>query len=122
MITTKRTTFAIGITLLAALLIFAAYVWMALSFSYSEGERAGYLQQFSRRGWFCKTWEGEIQLISMPGAIAEKFTFTVRDPAVAQQLSAAIGQRVLMSYTQHKGVPGSCFGETEYYVEKVQKS
>jgi hypothetical protein len=122
MMTARRLTLAVAITLVTALLIFAGYVWMALNFSYSEGERAGYLQKFSKRGWICKTWEGEIQLISMPGAIAEKFTFTVRDPAVAKQLSGAIGRRVLMSYTQHKGVPGSCFGETEYFVEQMQES
>lgn len=105
---------------LAAGLAFALYAWIALSVSYSEGERAGYLQKFSKRGWICKTWEGELLLTSMPGAIPEKFEFSVRDPLVAEQLMAATGKRVLISYAQHKGVPTQCFGETEYYAERVQ--
>jgi len=105
--------------LLAVILIAAAYLWIALSFSYSEGERAGYLQKFSKRGWLCKTWEGEILLSSMPGAIPEKFEFSVRDDALAAKLSAAAGKRVVLSYAQHKGLPTSCFGDTEYFVERV---
>jgi hypothetical protein len=114
---------AVAITLsflVAAVVLFALYVWATLNWSYSEGERAGYLQKLSRKGWLCKTWEGEILLSSMPGAIPERFSFTVRDPAVVKQLQAAMGQRVQLSYAQHKGVPTSCFGETEYFVEKVQ--
>ncbi|HEX7982586.1 MAG TPA: hypothetical protein VF616_03635 [Duganella sp.] len=104
----------------AALLVFVAYTWAMLHISYSEGERAGYLQKFSTRGWVCKTWEGEILLTSMPGAIPEKFEFSVRDEAVAKQLTDATGKRVILSYAQHKGVPTQCFGETEYYITKVQ--
>ena len=104
----------------AALLVFVAYTWAMLHISYSDGERAGYLQKFSTRGWICKTWEGEILLTSMPGAIPEKFEFSVRDDAVARQLTDATGKRVILSYSQHKGVPTQCFGETEYYITKVQ--
>ena len=104
----------------AALLVFVAYTWAMLHISYSDGERAGYLQKFSTRGWICKTWEGEILLTSMPGAIPEKFEFSVRDEAVAKQLTDATGKRVILSYAQHKGVPTQCFGETEYYITKVQ--
>ena len=103
-----------------AIAAFALYTWITLSWSYSEGERAGYLQKFSRKGWLCKTWEGEILLSSMPGAIPERFAFSVRDPQLAQQMAAATGKRVLLSYSQHRGVPSSCFGETEYFVQKVQ--
>jgi hypothetical protein len=102
--------------------VFAAYTWFTLSWSYSSGERAGYLQKFSKRGWLCKTWEGEILLATMPGAIPERFEFSVRDDAVARQLSAAIGQRVVLTYDQHKGIPTSCFGDTEYFVGKVALS
>src|SRR5471030_301668 len=119
MTTSKRVTLYLVGLLVAALLIFVAYTWVMLHVSYSDGERAGYLQKFSSRGWICKTWEGEILLTSMPGAIPEKFEFSVRDDAVAAQLSAATGKRVLLSYHQHKGVPGECFGETEYYISKV---
>ena len=104
----------------AALLVFVAYTWAMLHISYSDGERAGYLQKFSTRGWICKTWEGEILLTSMPGAIPEKFEFSVRDENVAKQLTDATGKRVILSYSQHKGVPTQCFGETEYYITKVQ--
>ena len=106
--------------LAAAVAAFSLYTWVTLTWSYSEGERAGYLQKFSRKGWLCKTWEGEILLSSMPGAIPERFAFSVRDDALARQLSAATGKRVLISYAQHRGVPSSCFGETEYFVKKFQ--
>ena len=104
---------------LGALLLFALYTWASLNWSYSEGERAGYLQKFSKRGWICKTWEGEILLSSMPGAIPERFEFSVRNDIVAQQLMAATGKRVLLNYSQRKGVPSHCFGDSEYFVEHV---
>lgn len=118
--TQKRLSLISLALLAAAAAAFSLYTWIALSWSYSDGERAGYLQKFSRKGWLCKTWEGEILLSSMPGAIPERFAFSVRDDAVARQLAAAMGKRVLLSYSQHRGVPSSCFGETEYFVEKVQ--
>jgi hypothetical protein len=105
--------------IIAAILLFALYIAMVLNWSYSEGERAGYLQKLSRKGWVCKTWEGEILLSSMPGAIPERFAFTVRDEAVVKQLQAAMGQRVQLSYSQHVGIPTTCFGETSYFVEKA---
>ncbi len=102
-----------------AVALFSLYTWVTLHWSYSEGERAGYLQKFSRKGWICKTWEGEILLSSMPGAIPERFAFTVRDDALARQMMAAAGKRVVLTYAQRKGVPSNCFGETEYFVEQV---
>ena len=104
---------------IAAVALFALYTWIVLHWSYSEGERAGYLQKLSRKGWLCKTWEGEILLSSMPGAIPERFSFTVRDENVVRQLQAAMGQRVQLTYEQHVGIPSSCFGETQYFVEKA---
>ncbi|MDO8351319.1 MAG: hypothetical protein Q7S94_09245 [Gallionella sp.] len=98
---------------------FAAYLWIALHWSYSEGERAGFMQKLSHKGWLCKTWEGELSLVAMPGAAPEKFHFSVRDEAVAQQINANVGQRVSLGYEQHKGLPTSCFGETEYFVTSV---
>ena len=102
--------------------LFAIYTWFTLAWSYSEGQRAGYLQKFSKKGWICKTWEGEILLSSMPGAIPERFNFSVRDDEIARQLMAATGKRVVLDYAQHKGVPSDCFGETEYFIEKVSVS
>ena len=115
----KRLPLIILALITAVVALFATYTWVALHLSYSEGERAGFLQKFSRKGWICKTWEGEILLSSMPGAIPERFEFSVRDDLVATQLTAAVGKRVLLTYAQHKGVPSACFGETEYFVEKV---
>lgn len=117
--TSKRLLTWVLALLAAAIVVFALYVWAALSWSYSQGVRAGLLQKFSQRGWLCKTWEGELLLSSMPGAIPERFEFSVRDPLVAAQLDAAAGKRVVLTYAQRKGVPTSCFGDTEYYVEKV---
>ena len=119
MTTSKRAALILFGLICGAAALFATYTWFTLSWSYSDGERAGYLQKFSRKGWVCKTWEGEILLSSMPGAIPERFEFSVRDDLVAQQLMAATGKRVLLSYGQHKGVPSSCFGEQEYFVDKV---
>jgi len=109
----------IGIVLLAVGL-FAGYTWLALTWSYSSGERAGYVQKFSKKGWLCKTWEGELQMIPVPGATPEKFLFSVRDEAIAQRLNAAVGRKVTIHYEQHKGVPTSFFGETEYYVTEIK--
>lgn len=118
--TAKRLLLFFLALLCAGLLLFTAYTWIVLHWSYAEGERAGYMQKLSKKGWLCKTWEGELLLTSMPGAIPEKFEFSVREDAVARQLFDNLGKRVVLTYAQHKGVPSSCFGETEYFVEKVQ--
>jgi hypothetical protein len=104
----------------SAIALFSLYVYMALNWSYSSGERAGFLQKVSHKGWICKTWEGELSLVAMPGSAPEKFLFTVRDEAVAQKVSAAAGKRVTLNYEQHKGLPSSCFGDTEYFVVDVK--
>lgn len=118
----KRITTSLLIIILVVLVLFSGYVWIALNWSYSDGERAGYLQKFSSKGWVCKTWEGELLMTTVPGVIPEKFEFTVRDPAIAGQLMAAAGKRVVVSYAQHKGIPSSCFGDSQYFVERVQIS
>jgi hypothetical protein len=98
----------------------ALFTWGALRISYSDGERAGYVQKFSRRGWLCKTWEGELAMVNLPGAMPQMFIFSVRDPQVAGRLNQTIGQRVALHYEQHKGLPTDCFGETEYFVTEVR--
>ena len=102
--------------------ILAVVLWTvaALNYSYSTGERAGFLQKVSRRGWLCKTWEGELQLTAIPGAMPEMFLFSVRSDSLAGELNKMNGQRVVLTYAQHKGVPGSCFGDTEYFVTGVR--
>ena len=105
--------------LLVIVLLVAAYFWLALQWSYSSGERAGWVQKFSKKGWICKTWEGELALVSLPGSSVEKFAFTVRDEAVAREVSAATGKRVTLHYEQKVGLPTSCFGETRHFVTQV---
>lgn len=109
------------VILVIVCLLAAGWVWLTLHWSYSEGERTGYVQKLSKKGWICKTWEGEIVLVTMPGAIPEKFEFTVRDEAVVERLNADAGKRVVLHYDQHKLIPSSCFGETEYFVDRVHE-
>ena len=116
---TKVILWFIGLILLAGG-GFAGYVWLALHWSYSTGERAGYVQKFSHKGWICKTWEGELTLMTVPGAIPEKFFFSVRDDAVARRINSVMGKKVNLFYEQHKYVPTRCFGETEYFVSDVK--
>lgn len=100
----------------------AGYTWIALTWSYSRGERAGYLQKFSQKGWLCKTWEGELQMIPAPGVLPEKFLFSVRSDAVAVRLNGAMGKKISVSYEQHKGIPTTCFGESEYFVTEIKST
>lgn len=108
------------IILCAIMLLGAGWIWIALHWSYSEGERTGYVQKLSKKGWICKTWEGEIAMVNMPGATPEKFLFTVRDEEVAAQINDAAGQRVTLHYRQHKLIPSACFGETEYFIDGLR--
>ena len=100
--------------------ILAGYIWLALSWSYSEGERAGFMQKLSKKGWLCKTWEGELSLVALPGAAPEKFLFTVREDSVAAKINEQVGQRVALYYEEHRGLPTSCFGDTAYFVTEVK--
>lgn len=107
--------------LVIVVLLAIGWVWITLHWAYSDGERAGYVQKLSRKGWLCKTWEGEIAMVTMPGAIPEKFEFSVRDDAVAQQINQLSGKRVVLDYRQYKFIPTSCFGETEYFIDAVRE-
>jgi hypothetical protein len=109
--------FVIGIVGLAVLL--AGYFAIVLHWNYSTGERAGWVQKFSRKGWICKTWEGELALVSLPGTSVEKFYFTVRDEAVAEQINKVMGRRVSLHYEEKVGLPTTCFGETRHYVTQA---
>lgn len=104
---------------LLAITLLALYTWASLSWVYSSGERAGYVQKFSLKGYVCKTWEGELILVSMPGTQAEKFAFTVKDEAIAKKINASMGKRVKIDYEEHKGIPSSCFGESPYFVKDI---
>lgn len=116
----KRAKWIIAGVVVVPILVFAIYTWSALTFTYSRGERAGYVQKFSRKGWICKTWEGELAMVSMPGTMSEKFLFSVRDDKVADYINNSLGKRVALSYQQHVGIPTSCFGDTQYFVTAVK--
>jgi hypothetical protein len=105
--------------LIVPALLFTLYVGAIFAFSYSEGERAGILQKFSRKGWICKTYEGELAMSIVPGVTPTIWNFSVRDEDVVPQLYAALGKRVVLHYKEHRGVPTSCFGSTAYFVERV---
>lgn len=106
--------------LLVPIALFALYTWATLTWVYSNGERAGYVQKLSQKGFVCKTYEGELVLVSMPGTQAEKFFFTVRDAAVAKRINETVGKRVRLIYEEHLGVPTTCFGDTGFFVQDVQ--
>ena len=108
--------------LVIAVLGLAGFTWVTLHWSYSEGERAGYVQKLSKKGFICKTWEGEMAMVTMPGTVSEKFFFTVPSEAVAAKVNASMGlsKRVALHYEQHKWIPTSCFGDTEYFVTAVR--
>ena len=108
------------LVVVAALL--GVYFWAALSWSFSSGERAGWVQKLSNKGWVCKTWEGELALVSVPGTTPEKFSFTIWDDAVAARVTQVVGKRVALHYEEKVGLPGSCFGDTRYYVTGVTVS
>lgn len=107
------------VSLLVVVALAALYGLLVWKWSYSDGERAGVVQKFSRKGWVCKTWEGELNMVVLPGAVPEKFFFTVWDDNVAAAINRSIGKRVSLHYVEKVGLPTSCFGETRYYIHKV---
>ncbi len=107
----------IGLVVLAAAI--AGWFAVALNWNYSTGERAGWVQKFSKKGWICKTWEGELALVSLPGTTVERFFFTERDDAVADKINKVMGRRVSLQYEEKVGLPTTCFGETRSYVTNV---
>jgi hypothetical protein len=100
----------------------AAWAWVTLTWDYSDGDRAGVLQKFSRKGWICKTWEGELAQYVVPGLAPQIWQFTVRDPAVATELTNHMGEKLQLHYREHRGVPTNCFGETGYFVDRLVKA
>lgn len=119
--TLSRTTkLIIAAVVIVPVVVFGLYTWAALTYTYSSGDRAGYVQKFSRKGWLCKTWEGEMAVITTAATMQEKFYFTVRSDSIAARINDTLGKRVALTYQQHVGIPSSCFGETEYFVMAVK--
>lgn len=115
----KQQGFMVWAALAVIVLLCAIYLAVVLTFSYSDGDRAGYLQKLSRKGWVCKTYEGEMAMTTVPGVAPVLWTFTVRDDAVAMQLNQLMGKRISVTYEEHIGIPTNCFGDTRYFVNKV---
>jgi hypothetical protein len=110
------------IILLIPAVISSLWVWVTLGYTYALGERAGYVQKISKKGWLCKTWEGELAMANLPGTMPQIFSFTVRNDSIAHVIEQNAGKQVSLTYEQHRGVPTSCFGETEYFVIGVHKT
>jgi hypothetical protein len=114
-----RLPWALAVLIVVPLLIITLYLAVVLHLDYSNGSRAGILQKFSEKGWVCKTWEGELAMTTVPGVAPTLWSFSIRDRHAAEQVGAMVGRHVLLHYTEHRGVPTSCFGETQYYVDSV---
>ena len=119
----KRNTALIVLTTIVLIpaVVIALWVWVSLGWTYAKGDRAGYVQKISKKGWLCKTWEGELAMANLPGTMPQIFSFTVRNDSIAQVIEANAGKQVSLTYEQHRGVPTSCFGDTEYFVTGVHR-
>jgi hypothetical protein len=109
------------LALVALALLAVAWTWFTLHWAYSDGDRAGVLQKLSRKGWICKTWEGELALYVVGGVAPEIWHFSVRDQDAVTSLRHALGQRVRLHYSEHRMIPTSCFGDTRYFVDDVEE-
>lgn len=98
----------------------AAYLLIAFNYSYSDGNRAGYIQKFSKKGWICKSHEGEMAMTTVPGVAPVIWEFSVWDDTVAAQLSKVMGKRLVLHYKEYRYLPTTCFGETAYFVDHVE--
>ena len=110
----------LSVVVVLPVVLITTWTLISLNYSYSTGMRAGYVQKISKRGWLCKTWEGELQLTAIPGSAPQLFEFSIRSDSLAAKVNEFAGKQVALEYKQHKGVPTSCFGETEYYVTGVR--
>jgi hypothetical protein len=119
----RRSSGRLGRWLIILLLLlgagFGLWTWLSLSWAYADGERAGVLQKISRRGWVCKTYEGELAQYIITGVSPQIWYFSSRDANIAAQLGKAVGHKVQLHYTEHAGVPSSCFADTRYFVDRV---
>ena len=116
----RRWPWVLAAVVISPIAVVALWTVIALNYTYSAGHRAGYVQKFSRKGWICKTWEGQLAMVNVPGAMQERWDFSVRNDSIARVISNSMGQRVSMDYDQHNGLPTSCFGETQYFVTGVR--
>lgn len=119
--THRRVLIVLLALILAPVVAVALWAWVSLGYTYARGDRAGYIQKISKKGWLCKTWEGELAMANLPGTMPQIFSFTVRNDSIAGLLEKSAGKQVSLIYEQHRGVPTSCFGDTEYFVTGIQR-
>ena len=113
---TRRLAWAIFLVPIVLILL---YLLLVLNWSFSDGDRVGYLQKFSHRGWLCKSYEGELAMTTVPGVAPMIWTFSVWDKTVAEQINALLGKKVILHYREFRGIPTDCFGSTDYFVDGV---
>lgn len=111
------------ITTLVLLLGLGVFAWWRYYYTYSDGNRFGLLQKFSRRGNLFKTYEGEMILSSVKGnqgvtIASEKFFFSVTNETVAQKMAALQGENITVHYEQ-KNSAAFWRGDSEYIVDSV---
>ena len=116
---TKRLAWAI---FLIPIVLIILYLLVVLNWSFSDGDRVGYLQKFSHRGWLCKSYEGELAMTTVPGVAPMIWTFSVWDKDVADRINLLLGRKVVMHYREFRGIPTDCFGSTDYFVDDVHEA
>lgn len=112
-----------GIVILVAVVTFMIY-WNYYN-TYSEGNRSGILQKFSKKGNVFKTFEGELIMSSIASTgnvtlASEKFFFSLTSDSLAQVMFTMEGKHVTVHYEQKRhALPWN--GETPYLVSSVRE-
>ncbi len=111
-----------GVVILIVILPLLIY-WSYFN-TYSEGNRSGTLQKFSKKGNIFKTYEGELIMSSIASTnnvtlASEKFYFSVRKDSIAKTMFDLEGKHVTVHYEQKRNhLPW--FGDTNYFVNCVK--
>lgn len=111
--------------LLVFVLLIFGILYLLTGWSFSDGERAGTVSKFSRRGYLFKTYEGVLNVGGFSGETGsltpQFFDFSVKDDLVAKQITDAVksGQRVTLHY-EEKILRLPWNGDTKYYITTVE--
>jgi Phr family secreted Rap phosphatase inhibitor len=115
------------VTLLGvAVVLTILFIIANVTFTYSEGSRAGRLIKFAHNGYVFKTYEGEINLGGVTNAangsmmMNYMWDFSVVDKAVADSLSTLEGRDIRVHYKEKLArLPWR--GDTKFIVDKVEE-
>lgn len=55
------------------------------------------------------------------GVAPQIWYFSTRDEELAKQLYASVGESIRLHYSEHRGLPTSCFAETPYFAESFTR-